>query len=257
MDQIEHVDGIQHVKEVLIQLKDLKGCPENTLSVSKDIFGSELSSSDATLIKLKQHPKDMEIFKDFMRVCLGAITAVLEKQYKKYFALNISGVLRRETKSAWTHNIDAEEVMGMFSALKNKVPSATICYLSSKMRAVKNRTVKYLDKMPKERRELILKKAINFAQKQRQRKRKKQKNILEEILNRMAEKDQAKDNAARRKVEKKLKEIKPINKNTLLEVFPDLRVTVETLEELLEGKLWAEICAIFGMKTTCRYHIMD
>ena len=140
MDQIEHVDGIQHVKEVLIQLKDLKGCPENTLSVSKDIFGS-----DATLIKLKQ-PKDMEIFKDLMRVCLGAIIAVLEKQYKKYFALNNSDVLRRETKSARTHNIDAEEVMGMFSALKNKAPNATICYLSSKLRAVE-----YLDKMPKER----------------------------------------------------------------------------------------------------------
>ena len=46
--------------------------------------------------------------------------------------------------------------MGMFSALKNKVHSATICYLSSKIRAVKNRMVEYLYKMPKERREYVV-----------------------------------------------------------------------------------------------------
>jgi len=95
----------------------------------------------------------------------------------------------------------------MFSHLKNKAHSATICYLSSKMKAVKNRMVEYLDQMTKERREVILKKAIGFVQKKR---RKKTRDILEEILNRMAEKTQPNDDAARRKFEKKLKEIKPL-----------------------------------------------
>ena len=96
---------------------------------------------DATLDSLREKPKD-----------------VLERQYKKYFETDISATLILETKSARYHNIDAEEVMGMFSAAQKKAPNATLDYLSCKMRAQKNQTAQYLDTLDMGRREDILKK---------------------------------------------------------------------------------------------------
>ena len=49
----------------------------------------------------------------------------MERQYKKYFECEITEQLRKETESARSHNIDAEEIMGMFSATKKKI---TKCY---------------------------------------------------------------------------------------------------------------------------------
>ena len=67
---------------------------------------------------------------------MTAIATVLERQYKKCFAIVITELLAKETRSAHSHNIDAGEVMGMFSALKKKVPNGTICSLASNMIAV-------------------------------------------------------------------------------------------------------------------------
>ena len=75
---------------------------------------------------------------------------VIERQYARYFVLDVDDVLRKETESSRAHNIDAEEVMGMFSAAKVRSPNATIDFLSSKMRAKKNNTVAYLDSLEEE-----------------------------------------------------------------------------------------------------------
>ena len=53
-----------------------------------------------------------------MGACIQTNVDVLEHQYRKYFDVDITEKLKEETKSANTHNIDAEEVMGMFSAVK-------------------------------------------------------------------------------------------------------------------------------------------
>ena len=48
--------------------------------------------------------------------------------------------------------------MGMFSATKTeKSPNATLNYISCKMRALKNRTLKYLDNLDKVTRDNVLK----------------------------------------------------------------------------------------------------
>ncbi len=64
------------------------------------------------------------------------------RQYQQYQQGSINNTLlipwtvmeklKQETTSARSHNMDAEELMGMFSALKKKAPNATICYLSCK-----------------------------------------------------------------------------------------------------------------------------
>ena len=56
--------------------------------------------------------------------------------------------LAEETQSASSHNIDAEEIKGMFPTLNMKSPNAKLCLLSSKVRSVKHgrrkRTMKRL-----------------------------------------------------------------------------------------------------------------
>ncbi|KAK6186847.1 hypothetical protein SNE40_006115 [Patella caerulea] len=101
-----------------------------------------------------------------MSACIEAVIDVLERQYKKYFDWEISDELRSQTKSARSHNMDAEEIMGMFSAAKQKATNATVCYLSCKMKAKKNRTVDYLDSLEKEKRDMLLRKAVQFGAKQ-------------------------------------------------------------------------------------------
>ena len=76
--------------------------------------------------------------------------------------------------------------MGMFSALKKKAPNATICFLTSKMMAVKNWMVACLDNMTTERRENIMKFATTHGRRQRQQKWSKQSVLRAEMMKRIA-----------------------------------------------------------------------
>ena len=71
---------------------------------------------------------------------------VLERQYTKYFdSVDIKEKLKSETKSARLHNIDAEEVMGMFSAVKKKIPKCyTLLYIMQN-ESIKKPTVDCLE----------------------------------------------------------------------------------------------------------------
>ena len=82
---------------------------------------------------------------------------MLERQYKHYFEMDLTTELCQETETARTHNTDAEEIMGMFSALKKCAPNATLAFLSARMRAKKNHTIEYLDELHSERREKVIK----------------------------------------------------------------------------------------------------
>ena len=211
-DQIDHVEGIEIVKEIVQKLKDQKDTPLDLLSSEVDFFGKRLDDSDSTLRCLQEAPKDEDMFIRMMRSCIQAIIDVLEHQYKKYFASGweISEKLRSETKSVRSHNMDAEEIMGMFSAAKQKANNATVCYLSCKMRGQKNRTVAYLDSLEKEKRYMILKKAVQIGSQQRHRRRMKQKDLRAELSRRQAENQQARETAVRRYILKKSKKIKQI-----------------------------------------------
>ena len=103
---------------------------------------------EPTVIALQKPPKDEALFPVMMKACPLATIGVLERQYKAYFTddWHISDQLRNETKSARCHNMDAEEILGMFSAAKHKATNATVCYLSCQMREQKNGTVDFLDR---------------------------------------------------------------------------------------------------------------
>ena len=82
---------------------------------------------------------------------------------------------------------------------RKKSPNATLCYFSCKMRALKNRTFKYLDNLDKDTRDNVLKKAVLLGREQRKSRK--------ELLLRQLEKQQAKDTSTRKKLERRLKSI--------------------------------------------------
>jgi len=132
-----------------------------------DFFGNPLVA-DATMTALRKGvAKDITIYGNMMRSCLTAIIDVINHQYKKYFSWDLHETLEEETRSARSHNIDAEKMVGMFSAAKQRSPNTTLCYLSCRLRAKKNATVAFLDNLNPEQKEVFLRKAISFGRKRR------------------------------------------------------------------------------------------
>ena len=68
-----------------------------------------------SVVKLKALPSYPRI-SAMMTSCLQAVIDVLQSQYAKYFTLDIDEKLCEETVSVRLHNIEWEEIMGMFSA---------------------------------------------------------------------------------------------------------------------------------------------
>jgi len=171
---------------------------------------------------------------------------VLERQYKTYFTgdWEISERLRLETKSARSHNMDAEEDISMFSAAKQKAANATTCSLSCKMRAHKNRTVDYLDRLEKIKRDQIIIQAIQIRGKQRSKRRMNQKDLEVEASRRLAKKRQTRDTTIRKKLQKKLK---AIDLTKISKELPDVSDTKQQqIRELLEGKaVESNICHVW------------
>ena len=97
------------------------------------------------------------------------------------------------------------EIMGMFSAAQQRAPNSTMSYLSARLRATKNKTVDFLDKLEEAERESYVSRAINVARKARIKHRTKQKESMEEMARRQIEKKEKKAMQERRKVERKIR----------------------------------------------------
>lgn len=230
--EVSHVDGIGIVKDVLARVRACSVKPEETLTMRNDFFGEELKQDDE-LARLQQSPIDSDLFRKMMEGCLTAIVTVLQKQYSRYFDLDVTEKLRNETESARCHNIDAEHVMGLFSALKDSSPNAALCYISSRIRAQKNKVVTYLDSLHPEERRKLIELSITLARKVRQKKRKKCIEIKAEILRRLAAKKHKKTTQERNKLEAKLKK-----STDLAADFPEMETdTREIVQDILGGKI--------------------
>ncbi|KAL4233148.1 Transportin-1 [Mactra antiquata] len=88
-----------------------------TLGLKNDIFGGTLVQI-VSFQKLQIEPADQSLFSTMMSKCLATIVTVLERQYSRYFQLNVTEQLATEIRSARCDNIDAQAVMDMFSAAK-------------------------------------------------------------------------------------------------------------------------------------------
>ena len=207
LDESHHIDGINTVKTVLQALKAQVDCPLDVLSAKKDFFGTTLDpESDQILSKLQSQPAQDQspLFEYMMSAVLSSIIDVIERQYSRYFSMELTETLKKETASARSHNIDSEEVMGMFSAAKQKSPNATLHFTSSKIRAQKNKITKYLDSLAEEKRQSVINFAMKYSRNRRVAKKKKRKDLFEELKARAAAKRQKKSMAQLKQVEKKI-----------------------------------------------------
>ena len=196
---LSRVDGIAVVNGVLSTLRDTAANPRHILDRTADFFGRDLNEYDQTLKELmRTEPVDMDMFVEMISSCLIAVITVLERQYKRYFEMDITEELRKETLSAKVHNIDAEEIIGMFSAGKERAKNANVDFLIAKMRARNIKVVPWLDDMYQQKRKSIVTWAIGRARERRNVNRKKDSWMKREMSKRTANKRQQKTEKERR-----------------------------------------------------------
>ena len=227
--------GISIVREVVVRIKQCCHDPHSLLLRKTDFFDQDLPETDKTLLKLRQTPSNSQLFLQMVAACLNAIVTVLERQYKRYFEMDLTEQLRKETESARLHNIDAEEIMGIFSAKKQRAKHASVPYMAACMRAKKNRTVESLDSMTEDQREQVVMWAISKARAKRNRDRKRQDDVRKELSRRAAQKIQKRQDQNRKALEKKIKSTKIEDIGT---VFPQLdEAGVDVVVTIMNGKI--------------------
>ncbi len=101
--QVNHIDGIGIVKNVVTVLKQYVESPHTVLTTMTDFFGNVLQKSmpekpDMTLQSLQIAPFDEDAFSSMMGSALTAVIVVLERQYERYFGLDITEKLKDETR---------------------------------------------------------------------------------------------------------------------------------------------------------------
>ena len=234
--EVHHIDGIRIVQRVLQIVKDQSASQLGVLSTKKDFFSNALDTEvDAILRKLQEQPCDVTLFEEMVKRCLASVIKVLERQYDRYFHLDITEELKRQTESARSHNIDSEEVIGMFSAAQQRALNATLHFLSSRIRAKKNCVTVYLDSMQEEKRDKVISFAVSFTRKLRIRKRTEKRNVLAELSRRSSQKRQKKQMSELGKIEKKLRALPSTDELSV--AFPELENNkLQELTEILDGK---------------------
>ncbi len=104
----------------------------------------------------------------------------LEKKVQEVFDKVIKSTLQEESKIARLHNIDYEELMGIFSSPQGRAPIPILCLLSSKIMAQKKKTMKFIDEMDDEKRKSVIVKPVRLARHSRRKKHMAQKGIQSE-----------------------------------------------------------------------------
>nr|XP_047146751.1 uncharacterized protein LOC124819309 [Hydra vulgaris]XP_047146752.1 uncharacterized protein LOC124819309 [Hydra vulgaris]XP_047146753.1 uncharacterized protein LOC124819309 [Hydra vulgaris]XP_047146754.1 uncharacterized protein LOC124819309 [Hydra vulgaris] len=228
---LDYISSIQVVKDVRNTLIESSKNPLSLLKRKTDFFGNDIKDVVFDSI-ISFCPVTNEMSKA-LGDCLNAVISVIDRQYKRQFEMSSNDLLKDQTKSARLHNIDSEEVMGMFSAAKHKAPNATLCFLSSKLRACKNKTTALLCKKPTDIQNKLILWAISNARKNRFTSMQCHNELKLELLKRMADKIQKREDKDRRKVEKILKSCMP---DQVKEMFPDLENNeASDIEEILIG----------------------
>lgn len=231
--QIDHVAGTEQVKKVIAAVSEVCKTPLSFLISSTNFFGGKIDDGDGVLRAVSSLCPPDEETRDMVTACLSAVLDTLSRQYDRYFHLDVTEELKRETESARSHNIDAEEMMGMFSAAKQRAPNATLCHLSSKLCAKKNKTVDHLDTLSTEDKQKVVRWAVSSARKRRQANRKTHEDMKQELSRRAAVRRQKKEEKERKKIETTIKNMKL---EDLLKTFPELdKKTLNNMHDILSG----------------------
>jgi hypothetical protein len=129
-EQMSYADALVQVKKVYWQLKEMDS-PRDLLQQPTDLFDNPLPE-----LGVRQHSAlyPVDKLKNLLKALVEMAVNVLERQYGNLLEQDISGPFRMETASARTHNIVAEELVGMYSAFKERSPNATTDMISCRIR---------------------------------------------------------------------------------------------------------------------------
>ena len=142
--------------------------------------------------------------------------------------------MMEKLSSARTHNMDSEEVMGMFSANQVRAPHASLLFTSSKIRAKNKKTLEFLSEHPDV--EITLKKAVPAAAKLRQRVRKSVADLQKEMLQRIMDKIKTIDQSNRKEMERQVLHLLSSENPDYVGAFPSLNsASVDILQDILKG----------------------
>ena len=100
--------------------------------VKRDFFGDPVIHAPSEEAIWKEDV-DMTIFSSMIKGVQRATLEVSKKQYQRYYAMDVDDNMMENLSSARTHNMDSEEVMGMFSANHVRAPYTTLLFTLSKI----------------------------------------------------------------------------------------------------------------------------
>jgi hypothetical protein len=234
---LSYVDSIRIVMSVIGAIKDAK---DGHLSFSHDFFGNPIDVSRAPDL-FNDVPGEVRAMLSDM---LSGILDVLDKQYAKYVNMTPQEMdeLTIPTSGARLHNVDAEEVMGMFSASFSKAPNATIPYISAKIRAKKNGVMNQLVHDVPSQKEFDI--AIRLANSARRRRKAELKAIIREMQKRRAAKSYEAQQKEVRKIEKVAKKLnKRSSREEVCALFNDVSEEIQDIIfSLCVGNVISQTC---------------
>ena len=197
------------IQTSLHNLKYLQDNPAHSLTTELDIFNGPLNRSD-DVIKDLQRPlasqtEEAQFFDIFPKLMSGTIE-VLERQLKPYLHGDLAtpSVAQLE-KSAPTHNIFAEQTLGLTDHQFHRAPNATIGFIDGKVKSRKNKTLEWLGNKSESEQDTIISFSVRQARKVRTIRHQREENVRKIQDQRLKEKQQKYDKSARNKIEKKLK----------------------------------------------------
>ena len=204
------MDAFDAVKSCYSRMESQESKKEIVLEITTHFFGNATKKWLPVVIQ----------FSERFKAVLTATMSVIQRHYQRYYAMEVSEYVTSKLESARTHNMDSEEVMGMFSTGQSRAPRATLLFLSSKIRAKKNKTLPYLLSHPEAERRVI--QSVPAAAKLRRQAQTSAAELQKELSCQIANKMQKKKTTERRKLEDKVKQLLDQPSGDYATAFPSL-----------------------------------
>ena len=223
---LTHIGAYRAVLEAISNIEHMIG-NLNLDTLDQDIFGNRLEKHQKVWdISESDLPKTNSTVKGMLEESL----CVLKRQYEPYMAMDLEKV-EEVTQSTRVHNMDAEEMVGLFSAAQNRAPNATMLYLSSKIKCTRNKTLVWLKNLNTEEQRRHIELATLTVPTVKWQSKVHSSDVHQEIIRRLQQKEIKRQASTRKPLEKKLRALR--NKSTD-EILGSLGCGLEKAQQVKE-----------------------
>ena len=224
-NEAHHLSMVPKIKDALSKLESGSG---DILNKPVDIFGNSIADDPVYLSLTQTIPESVRV--KFRGISLQ-ISAVIQKQYKKYLEKTFTKADHQKTENAPLTNMQSERFMGQADRLNVISPNANTDYLSAIIRGKHNQTIRWLNGKSLTEKEQLVYFVVNRGRKKRQLYKQRQHEVQQEKLAGIKLKKQENDAKDRRVVERKIKRI--IGGEEVNEVFPDIHEKKDIITSML------------------------